>query len=162
MPDRDSELIKARKLLGKAIRAAKQETRKSREGYKADQQINVRASKEEKAEWENFAYYTGHTLSSLITETLTALMQGGCEHDYISSCRICGKLKTHIDNDDDSTALITPKEVCEKFKIHRMTLRRWTDRGKLKSVNINSRKIYYKQSDIEDLLNESQMVDQGV
>lgn len=49
-------------------------------------------------------------------------------------------------------------EVCEMLKIDRSTLKRWTDRGLIKSHGISNR-VFYKLSDIEEAmipLNHSQ------
>lgn len=42
-------------------------------------------------------------------------------------------------------------EVCEMLKIERSTLKRWTDRGLIKSHGISNR-VFYKLSDIEEAM----------
>ncbi|KAF2955839.1 helix-turn-helix domain-containing protein [Marinitoga sp. 38H-ov] len=50
--------------------------------------------------------------------------------------------------------LLTRNEVMELFKISAPTIYRWGKKGILKPIKIG-KKVFYKKSDIEKLLNES-------
>lgn len=49
-------------------------------------------------------------------------------------------------------ALLTADEVCDLFKIHKRTLTRWVNDGKLPAVTLPSGRVRYRQADVDAIL----------
>ena len=58
------------------------------------------------------------------------------------------KEESELNRKKETETLLTPDEVASKYRISKVTLRRWAKDGLLKPVKMG-RKSFYRQSDIE-------------